>query len=196
LLVDHLIDKTKNILFDIVSSNLVQKKLCRLSYIDISSGLKNRNCLEINLKNKMARRIPFDVYFIDIDRFKDLNDYMGHIMGTKVLEAFILEVRKCLPKKAHFYRYGGDEFVVLIAHNDAKILKKGFIADMFNRMKVMVHGKNYFISSSVGKFQWSGQKLTSSEVLKEADFRMYKNKEKKRKYLQLENNEKVNRCFF
>ena len=122
------------------------------------------------------------MYFIDIDRLKRINEIFGHITGTKVLEAFSLELHNKLPCGATLYRYGGDEFVVLINCNDAKILTKDFLRNMLSEVEIKVEEKLFNITSSVGKYEWRAQNITAEGILKKADEKMYEEKNVKKYY--------------
>lgn len=94
------------------------KKKQDLIYIDDVSGLYNQRKLNIDLKSFIERyqkhKHAFCVLFMDVDYFKKVNDSHGHLVGTKLLEMLAHEFKQLLRDGDLLYRYGGDEFVVLL----------------------------------------------------------------------------------
>lgn len=94
------------------------KKRQDLIYIDDVSGLYNQRKLNIDLKNYVERyerhKHAFCVLFMDVDFFKKVNDSHGHLVGTRLLEMLAHEFKQLLRDGDLLYRYGGDEFVVLL----------------------------------------------------------------------------------
>ncbi len=104
--------------FDLSQRFLELKKNQDLIYIDDVSGLYNQRKLNIDLNSFIARyekhQHTFCVLFMDVDYFKKVNDSYGHLVGTKLLEMLAVEFRSLLRDGDLLYRYGGDEFVVLL----------------------------------------------------------------------------------
>lgn len=104
------------------------KKLEELAFIDPLTGVGNRRYAEIKIGAKieeMARYAwagDFGIMFIDIDKFKDINDTRGHHAGDQVLKVVSKTILMNLREEDFVGRWGGEEFVVLIAHADRKKL--------------------------------------------------------------------------
>ncbi len=87
------------------------------------TGVGNRSALENNLERDIAlakrHNQPLTVLVIDIDNFKDVNDNFGHSAGDHILKAVAEEMRHCCRDADSSYRFGGEEFVILLNKTDA-----------------------------------------------------------------------------
>ena len=82
---------------------------------DPLTGLLNRRAFEAELEQRLADgALPVSVIFLDLDRFKQLNDRFGHPAGDRVLERFAAVAAGALRRSDLFYRHGGEEFMVLL----------------------------------------------------------------------------------
>lgn len=104
------------------------KKLEELAFIDPLTGVGNRRYAEIKIGSKIEEMTryawagDFGIMFIDIDKFKEINDKRGHYAGDKVLKVVSKTIMMNLREEDFVGRWGGEEFVVLIAHADRKKL--------------------------------------------------------------------------
>nr|WP_229256002.1 GGDEF domain-containing protein [Duganella fentianensis] len=93
------------------------------SLTDGLTGLANRrafdNALQIALSGSMRDARPFSVVLVDLDHFKALNDRFGHLAGDAALVAFGQRLRAGLRMQDYAFRYGGEEFCVLLPNTDA-----------------------------------------------------------------------------
>jgi diguanylate cyclase (GGDEF)-like protein len=90
-----------------------------LVYLDEPTGLYNTRYLHLCLDQRFERynkdgKGTFSVLFLDVDKFKGINDQFGHLVGTKLLHEMANIIRKTLRKTDVAFRYGGDEFVLLL----------------------------------------------------------------------------------
>lgn len=89
---------------------------------DPLTGLGNRRALEAHMVDRLAalahRDVPLGVLMCDLDKFKHLNDTYGHAVGDHVLQVVADTFVHCLPGRGRAFRYGGEEFVGLVAHDD------------------------------------------------------------------------------
>jgi diguanylate cyclase (GGDEF)-like protein len=94
------------------------QELTRVASTDSLTGLKNRasfsECLGSELEAARANRRAVAVLFIDLDKFKEVNDVRGHAAGDRVLIEVAQRLEATLPKDAEIGRWGGDEFVVML----------------------------------------------------------------------------------
>jgi diguanylate cyclase (GGDEF)-like protein/PAS domain S-box-containing protein len=88
--------------------------LDRLAYTDGLTGLANRAALVRRMKVLCAKKIAFGLMFIDLDRFKVLNDTLGHTAADRLLKDIANIIQKSLPADACVARLGGDEFAVIV----------------------------------------------------------------------------------
>ena len=152
---------------------------------DRLTGLPNRALLmeKINFAIQHSKRNPnylFALLFIDLDRFKTINDSLGHLVGDKLL----IEIAKILPEGLRandtVARLGGDEFVILLEdiHNLTDATKVG--DRLLKRLKSPFNlgGQTIFTSASMGITLNTTGYQNSSQILRDADIAMYSAKEK------------------
>lgn len=84
------------------------------SHLDSLTGLYNRQALEEFIESEKELPANTCVLMLDIDHFKPLNDTMGHLFGDRILSVFGRHIRQCIPYQDHIYRYGGEEFCIVL----------------------------------------------------------------------------------
>jgi diguanylate cyclase (GGDEF)-like protein/PAS domain S-box-containing protein len=103
---------------DITATALAEQRMQELARIDSLTGLPNRNMFLGELDRAIARTgrhgLPFALCFIDLDRFKSINDTLGHAAGDELLQRMAARLRRVLRSTDLVARLGGDEFVVLL----------------------------------------------------------------------------------
>ncbi len=101
------------------------------AFKDPLTGAGNRIALNENLVREMelSKRLHYDlsVLMIDLDHFKSINDGYGHLTGDEVLKAVVAQIKECIRQTDICFRYGGEEFVVLL--NNANIANARLIAE-------------------------------------------------------------------
>jgi diguanylate cyclase (GGDEF)-like protein len=158
-----------------------------LIHIDDVTGLYNQRKLYKDLKSLVEKfqheKDPFCVLFIDIDHFKKVNDNFGHLVGTKLLENVAKDV-KCLLRDSDIsYRYGGDEFVVILVNSDGqsgKIVGERILNKIKSNeyvFEVREEKKSLKLSVSIGVAEFPTDAKNAEEVLAIADRMMYEAKE-------------------
>lgn len=158
-----------------------------LIHIDDVTGLYNQRKLYIDLAMLVEKfqkeKDPFCVLFIDIDHFKRVNDNFGHLVGTKLLENVARDLKGLLRDSDISYRYGGDEFVIILVNSDGqsgklvgeRILKK--ISTGEYPVDNKPGSQKLKLSVSIGVAEFPSDAKTSEEVLAIADRMMYEAKE-------------------
>jgi diguanylate cyclase (GGDEF)-like protein len=158
-----------------------------LIHIDDVTGLYNQRKLYKDLQSLVdkfqSEKDPFCVLFIDIDHFKRVNDNYGHLVGTKLLENVANDVKSLLRDSDYSYRYGGDEFVVILTNSDGqsgkvvgeRILKK--IKSCEYTFDIREETKSIKLSVSIGVAEFPTDAKNAEEVLAIADRMMYEAKE-------------------
>ncbi|MCC6527829.1 MAG: sensor domain-containing diguanylate cyclase [Polyangiaceae bacterium] len=110
--------------------------LRELAYLDALTGVGNRRYAEAELATRLAERrrhgIPFGLLFVDVDRFKDVNDRHGHEVGDAVLRLVASTLRHAARVNDFVGRWGGEELVVIAAHAPAGTLQP--IGDRFRAL--------------------------------------------------------------
>lgn len=165
----------------------IEAQLRHNAYHDALTGLPNRALFMEQLSSTMmwGKHCPdylFAVLFLDLDRFKVVNDSLGHTFGDKLLKAIAQELQTCVSKSDLVARLGGDEFAILlrdirelsdateVAERIQHELKRSFLLD----------GQEIFTSVSIGIALSSAGYTQPEELLRDADIVMYRAKDKGR----------------
>ena len=153
---------------------------------DTLTGLPNRTLfydrVEMAIQKAKRYKKKFVVFFIDLDRFKEVNDSFGHDMGDKLLVEASKRLQSSLREEDTLARLGGDEFTVLI-ENIEKISNVTHIAQKIIetlREPFEMQGRIFYITCSIGISIYPDDGLTTKDLLKFADNAMYKAKEEGR----------------
>lgn len=152
------------------------------AYRDPLTGLPNRQLFIDRLAQALAcTESPApSVLFIDLDRFKAVNDTLGHAAGDTLLRAAAARIRGCVDPGTTTARFGGDEFAVLLTDSDdpaeAGALAERIIARM--RTPFTVDGRMFYIDATVGIAHAAGERtgVNPDELLGNADLAMYRAK--------------------
>jgi diguanylate cyclase (GGDEF)-like protein/PAS domain S-box-containing protein len=165
---------------DITERKLAESELARLALHDPLTDLPNRLLLVTRLDELLSRReVHGDavvVLFIDLDRFKVINDGIGHQTGDEVLRAAAQRLAAAFPDE-FIARFGGDEFVLLHTATDridTDVLAARIHA-VFER-PIAVNGYELFLTASVGVAHATDDD-TSETLLRDADSAMYEAKD-------------------
>lgn len=159
-------------------------KVQKLSLHDELTHLPNRRFLFNELNRIMARKdvtVEFSVLNIDLNKFKHINDSLGHEAGDQVLKHVASLLTKCLRSSDFVSRVGGDEFVIILPRTTKiqdveQIMLK--IQSTIESTPVDWKGENISLSVSVGYYSFKGNadKMSINEIMAEADKKMYQNK--------------------
>jgi len=168
---------------DISARKHFEEQLAHSAFYDALTGLPNRSLFQKNLERALARssREPahqFAVLFLDLDRFKNINDSLGHIVGDQVLVEAGRRFGSCLRPGDTVARLGGDEFAVLL-DGVADTPAITAIADRMNaelEKPFSLNGREVFITVSVGVALSMGRDAPASDLLRNADTAMYRAK--------------------
>lgn len=163
------------------------KKEQQLIHIDDVTGLYNQRKMFKDLAYLVdkfnADKDPFCVLFVDLDYFKKVNDVYGHLIGTKLLEAVAQDIKGLLRDSDILYRYGGDEFVVILVGAEAgagKLVGERILAKIRSQPYKFLQNESQCemnLSVSIGVAEFPTDAKTSDEVLALADRMMYEAKE-------------------
>ncbi|MEM1366492.1 MAG: EAL domain-containing protein [Cyanobacteria bacterium P01_H01_bin.15] len=155
---------------------------------DSLTGLPNRMWFQQRLQELIAqaKQQPgycFAVLFIDLDRFKVINDSLGHIVGDRLLHAVATRISKCLRITDSVSRLGGDEFVVLVddtsSQRQACAVAEGIIDDLRKPFDIKHYQLN--IEASIGIALSNENHLTADDILRDADVATYHAKKSKQR---------------
>jgi len=161
-------------------------KLYQQAHFDALTKLPNRELFADRLSQEIvhAHREEHKValLFIDLDRFKQVNDTLGHSVGDKLLQATAERLNTCVRDTDTVARLGGDEFTLIISNingpNDASIIADNAIRKLAEPLTI--DGHELFINSSIGISIYPDDGDSVEELLRNADAAMYRAKEKGR----------------
>ena len=167
-----------------------KEKLHRLAHNDALTGLANRlffiKRLEQATSMAKRHRRELAILFLDLDRFKEINDSLGHAAGDKVLCEIANRLPDVIRKEDILARLGGDEFVILMENlfdkTDAAILAKK-ILDVLSE-PIYIEGHILYVSCSIGISLYPENNGSIDNLLHCADTAMYKAKAKGRNNFQ------------
>jgi diguanylate cyclase (GGDEF)-like protein len=160
-----------------------EQEALRLAYFDALAGLPNRRKFILELSAALSHwrsetgERPL-VAYLDIDRFKEVNDTLGHDMGDMLVRAAGERLNTVLPEGHLLARLGGDEFAVMVTTTDPLAgWKLG--RDLCSAFAAPVHagGQDLMISASVGISIPSSSSISASGLMREADIALYRAKE-------------------
>jgi diguanylate cyclase (GGDEF)-like protein/PAS domain S-box-containing protein len=150
---------------------------------DSVTGLFNRTAMTERLKYSIERSrrhkdFLFAVLYLDLDRFKDINDSLGHAMGDQLLMATARMLEAILRPTDTVARLGGDEFVILLDEindvRDATIVAERIHSGLRNTS--LLNGHELFISASIGIVLSTSGYSSPEDILRDADIAMYRAK--------------------
>lgn len=167
---------------DVTQQRLQQVRMSHLAYHDPLTNLPNRALLldRLSLAVAQAQRnfSRLAVMFIDIDRFKEINDTLGHLAGDVLLRTVATRLRSILRDADTVARMGGDEFVILLStitgHGDPKL-----VAEKLMRVvsaPIDVEGHRVDVTASVGIALFPQHGRQPDELLRHADSALYQAK--------------------
>ncbi|WP_299180863.1 EAL domain-containing protein [uncultured Neptuniibacter sp.] len=177
------------------------RELEHQAYHDALTGLANRSALDEKLQGEMSfaqrHKHQLAILFLDLDRFKDINDTLGHDVGDKLLVELANKLKGCLRVSDTLARLGGDEFAVLLQESNpqqaADVATKLIEAI---REPIVVDGHSLQVTTSIGISIFPTDGLDASKMLKNADTAMYSSKEDGRNrysFFNMEMNKKTER---
>lgn len=171
------------IIYDITEQKRAQAQLLHDAFHDELTGLPNRNLMMERISQSLKRqhRIPdyqFALLFIDLDRFKIINDSLGHLVGDQLLVAIAHLLENCLRTSDTVARLGGDEFTILLdgiqGIDDAIHVAERILETLKTPFQVGDH--SVFTGSSIGIAYNSVQYDDATLLLRDADIAMYRAK--------------------
>jgi diguanylate cyclase (GGDEF)-like protein/PAS domain S-box-containing protein len=175
------------VLTDISQIKHTEQKLEHLAHYDPLTELPNRLLVQSRLGHALERaqrqHLEAAVLFIDLDRFKTVNDSLGHPVGDELLEAFAQRMRDRLRKEDTMGRLGGDEFLVVLEElqhpEDAAGVAQSLIS-MLERPFILSGGQEVYVGASIGISIFPGDGKNSIELVQNADAAMYQAKDQGR----------------
>lgn len=153
-----------------------EERLRRAAHTDDLTGLPNRRALldEVS-KRQQANTGSLALLFIDLDRFKVMNDHLGHDAGDKVLQVIADRIRTSLRPSDFAARFGGDEFVIVLDDDDgglAAVAAANRLLDLIS-LPIDVRGQRVAHTGSAGIALSDSPNATAETLLGQADIALY-----------------------
>ncbi|GAB0056520.1 hypothetical protein SIID45300_00828 [Candidatus Magnetaquicoccaceae bacterium FCR-1] len=171
------------IFMDITDQKAVENKLERLAFYDALTGLPNRMFFHERLARDIVlakrQKNNLAVMFIDLDRFKWVNDTLGHEIGDELLKEISRRLKICVRESDTVARMGGDEFTIILTNlhstDHVAAVAQKIIASV--REPVHLCGQNVYVGASVGISMFPVDSSNMETLIKHADMAMYHAKE-------------------
>lgn len=167
-----------------ITERLASEKLIHFqAYHDLLTGLPNRALFQDRLSNTISNARREDdklaVLFLDLDRFKVVNDTLGHSVGDELLKQVAKRLKSSLREGDTVARLGGDEFIVLLPNVEsgdvAAIVGKKLVEAI--KAPFVVDSNEIFVTGSIGISMYPEDGATADELIKNSDTAMYFTKE-------------------
>jgi diguanylate cyclase (GGDEF)-like protein len=162
----------------------------QLAYYDTLTGLPNRSLftdrLAVALAHAQRHRYKLAVLFLDIDRFKQINDSLGHTVGDRLLKIVSSRIRSTIREEDTVARFGGDEFTILI-HIIGKAEDAGKVAQkVLEGLKatITIDERDFVVTSSIGISVYPNDGTDGETLIRNADTAMYRAKDLGRNSMQ------------
>jgi diguanylate cyclase (GGDEF)-like protein len=162
-----------------------QSKLRRLVITDPLTGCRNRRFFEEIIGRELQRHrrygIPMSVIFVDVDKFKAVNDTLGHDAGDRVLREVAAFLLSNIREADYVFRWGGDEFLVLLSCAEEEARRRGTALQVdfarYSNAATLPPG----VGLSIGSAEITEESDDVMGLIKVADERMYQNKRAQRR---------------
>jgi diguanylate cyclase (GGDEF)-like protein len=157
-----------------------QDELRQMVTTDALTGCRNRRYFDQVINREVQRhrryRIPLSLVFIDVDRFKTINDTLGHDEGDRVLQRVATFLLRNVREVDYVFRWGGDEFLILMSCREAEAIRRSVaLQEAFNTSRD-ADGLPTGVGLSVGCAEVGPRDDDILALIRTADERMYENK--------------------
>ncbi|MFB6466056.1 EAL domain-containing protein [Cytobacillus sp. Hz8] len=167
---------------DITDRKLAEEQLIQLAHMDTLTGVANRHSLNERLQSILntahRHKQQLALLFLDLDRFKYINDTFGHNYGDMLLKHVSVRIKSLLKNKDIIARLGGDEFVIVLPNikhpKEAKKTAQQIIDSLAHSF--LIENQEIYVSTSIGISLYPYDGMTKEDLVRNADKAMYKAK--------------------
>jgi diguanylate cyclase (GGDEF)-like protein/PAS domain S-box-containing protein len=164
---------------DITDRKVAEQRIAHMAHHDALTGLPNRVLLRDRIQQAIAQAhrasTQIAVLFIDLDRFKTINDSLGHQLGDRLLQSVASRILVCVREGDTVSRVGGDEFVIVIpgieSSSDASVVASKILEVLGNAFHL--HGNDLHVAASIGISLYPGDGSDAETLMRNADTAMY-----------------------
>lgn len=151
-----------------------KKMMTELANTDPLTGLYNVRYFMTTIKQLHERKQPFGVIYLDLNKFKEVNDQYGHDMGDKVLVEVAVRIEDCLKKEDILFRIGGDEFCIVVMDTNPCAFYHALMEEIVERISrpFTVSDIILFPGISCGYSRYPEDQLNIENLIQEADRNM------------------------
>ena len=169
---------------DITERKRSQEAIRQMAYYDVLTGLPNRRLLLDRLNQALAQaqrhQRSLAVMFLDLDRFKEINDTLGHDVGDELLKVVAERLELCVRGGDTVSRQGGDEFVIILSEisqqQDVALVAEKVLSMLSTLVPIREHRLKITTSIGIAIYQ-IGSQDDAERLMKKADIAMYRAKE-------------------
>lgn len=167
---------------DITERRKIEEKLNYMAQYDALTGLGNRNLFSTALNNAITysrhSQLPFALLFMDLDRFKQVNDTLGHDAGDLLLKEVAMRIRGCIRDADILCRIGGDEFTLILTGNCVETAALRVSEKLINELSrsFEIYAQEIYVGGSIGIVYYPDMGADANELIKNADMAMYQAK--------------------
>lgn len=171
------------VMLDVTEVRSNADRFAQLARQDVMTGLPNRLAMDerlpVLLQHALENHESVAVLFVDLDRFKNINDTLGHRVGDELLRAVARRMQDRVDNRATIYRPGGDEFVIVIDGIKHKRTVAAISMDVLQAFAepFEVDKRDLFVTASIGASIYPQNAQTPDELIAYADSAMYRAKE-------------------
>lgn len=163
---------------DITAQKKAEEKVAYLAYYDPATALPNRQnfheSLKVKLEESKKSKEKLAVLFIDFDRFKLINDSLGHLVGDELLKWEIERISALLPANCYLARFGGDKFSLSYTSfesiDEVITMAKSILTTIKQPIRYLE--KEFYVTASIGVSLYPNDGITAESLLKNADAAM------------------------
>jgi diguanylate cyclase (GGDEF)-like protein/PAS domain S-box-containing protein len=164
---------------DITHRKQTEEQIWQQANFDPLTGLPNRSLLRermgVEIKKAQRTKRRFAVLFIDLDRFKEVNDTLGHEIGDELLQQAAQRLLACVRSTDTVARLGGDEFTVILEDLDTVESPERVVKQLVEQLSLpfTLQHEQVYVSASIGVTLYPDDAQTLTQLLKNADQAMY-----------------------
>ncbi len=171
---------------DITESKRADELITYQAYHDILTDLPNRvlfkDRLSLSLLQAKRKKVAMAVMFVDLDRFKVVNDSLGHHIGDELLQQAAVRLKGCIKHSDTLSRFGGDEFTVVLPEldqpEDASLVARAMLKSL--TLPFMLAGQSVHVSASIGVAVYPRDGESVNILIRNADLAMHSMKDQGR----------------